>query len=103
MIELEVTSNRADLLSMRGVAREVHALFGIELTPLDDSEPPALGERLTTDWITIAIEDEDLCPRFTARVFQDIDGRALAAVAQGARCRRRACARSRTSSTSPTT
>ena len=72
VLELEVTSNRADLLSMRGVARDVHAIFGIELTPLDDSEPPALGDRLTADWIKIAIEDEDLCPRFTARVFQDV-------------------------------
>jgi phenylalanyl-tRNA synthetase beta chain len=72
VLELEVTSNRADLLSMRGVARDVHAIFGIELTPLDDSEPPALGNRLTADWIKIAIEDEDLCPRFTARVFQDV-------------------------------
>jgi phenylalanyl-tRNA synthetase beta chain len=72
VLELEVTSNRADLLSMRGVARDVHAIFGIELTPLDDSEPAALGDRLTTDWIAIAIEDEDLCPRFTARVFQDV-------------------------------
>jgi phenylalanyl-tRNA synthetase beta chain len=72
VLELEVTSNRADLLSMRGVARDVHAIFGIELTPLDDSEPPALGNRLTGDWIKIAIEDEELCPRFTARVFQDV-------------------------------
>ena len=72
VIELEVTSNRADLLSMRGVAREVHAIFGIDLTPLDESEPPALGDRLTADWIAIAIADEDLCPRFTARVFQDV-------------------------------
>ena len=59
-------------------------IFGIELTPLDDSEPPALGDRLTADWISIAIEDEDLCPRFTARVFQDVSDRPLAAVAQGA-------------------
>ncbi len=72
VLELEVTSNRADLLSMRGVARDVHAIFGIELTPLDDTEPPALGDRLTGDWIKIAIEDEDLCPRFMARVFQDV-------------------------------
>ncbi|MDX6564059.1 MAG: phenylalanyl-tRNA synthetase beta chain, partial [Gaiellales bacterium] len=72
VLELEVTSNRADLLSMRGVAREVHAIFGIDLTPLDESEPPALGDRLTADWIKVGIEDEDLCPRFTARVFQDV-------------------------------
>jgi phenylalanyl-tRNA synthetase beta chain len=72
VLELEVTSNRADLLSMRGVARDVHAIFGIELAPLDDSEPAALGNRLTADWIAIAIEDEELCPRFTARVFQDV-------------------------------
>ncbi|MDX6572660.1 MAG: phenylalanyl-tRNA synthetase beta chain, partial [Gaiellales bacterium] len=72
VLELEVTSNRADLLSMRGVARDVHAIFGIELAPLDDSEPAALGNRLTGDWIKIGIEDYELCPRFTARVFQDV-------------------------------
>ena len=72
VLELEVTSNRADLLSMRGVARDVHAIFGIDLSPLDDSEPPAVGDRLTADWITISIDDEELCPRFTARVFQDV-------------------------------
>ncbi|HEY3612169.1 MAG TPA: phenylalanine--tRNA ligase subunit beta [Gaiellales bacterium] len=72
VIELEVTSNRADLLSMRGVARELHAIFGIELTPLDDSEPPAHGDRLTTNWLAVGIDDEDLCPRFTARVFQGV-------------------------------
>ena len=72
VLELEVTSNRADLLSMRGVARDVHAIFGIDLSPLDDSEPAAVGDRLTADWITISIDDEELCPRFTARVFQDV-------------------------------
>src|SRR4029077_3448694 len=72
VLELEVTSNRADLLSMRGVARDVHAIFGIDLPPPDDSEPPAVGHRLTADWITITIDDEELCPRFTARVFQDV-------------------------------
>jgi phenylalanyl-tRNA synthetase beta chain len=72
VLELEVTSNRADLLSMRGVARDVHAIFGIDLSPLDESDPPAVGDRLTADWITISIDDEELCPRFTARVFQDV-------------------------------
>ena len=103
VLELEVTSNRADLLSMRGVARDVHAIFGIELSPLDESEPPALGDRLTADWIAISIEDEELCPRFTARVFQDVTVGPLAALAQGASAARPACGRSRTSSTSPTT
>ena len=103
VLELEVTSNRADLLSMRGVARDVHAIFGIELTPLDESEPPALGDRLTADWIAIAIEDEDLCPRFTARVFQDVTDRRRRRSGSRRACRRPACARSRTSSTSRTT
>ena len=73
VLELEVTSNRADLISMRVVARDVHAIFGIDLSPLDDSEPAAVGDRLTADWITISIDDEELCPRFTARVFTDVE------------------------------
>jgi phenylalanyl-tRNA synthetase beta chain len=72
VLELEVSSNRSDLLSVRGVARDVAAAFGLELLPLDEHEPPAEGDRSTVDWVRIATDDLDLCPRFCARVFQDV-------------------------------
>ena len=46
VLELEISSNRSDLLSVRGVARDVAAAFGLELLPLDEHEPAANGDRL---------------------------------------------------------
>ena len=51
----------------------------------------------------VRIEAPDLCPRFTARVFENVTIGAVAAVAEGAPDGRGPCARSTTSSTSPTT
>jgi phenylalanyl-tRNA synthetase beta chain len=71
VLELEVTPNRPDCLSIYGVAREVHAATGAPLAPPPwahdpgtlDGEPPG---------IAIAVECPDLCPRFTARVFEEV-------------------------------
>ena len=73
MLELEVSSNRADLLSVRGVARDVPRRSACGCTPLDDERAAgARGSPSTADWIRIAIDDQELCPRFTARVFEDV-------------------------------
>ena len=70
VLELEITSNRPDCLAVYGVAREAHAATG---APLD---PPPWNEDSGTDGpiegVTIEVEDPDLCPRFTARVFEDV-------------------------------
>ena len=47
ILELEITSNRPDCLAVYGVAREVHAVTGAALRPLDESDPPADGRRAT--------------------------------------------------------
>ena len=70
VLELEITSNRPDCLSIYGAAREVHAATGAPLNPppwLDDpgSDGPVEG-------VTIEVEAPDLCPRFTARLFEDV-------------------------------
>ena len=44
ILELEITSNRPDCLAVYGVAREVHAVTGAALAPLDESDPPAEGD-----------------------------------------------------------
>jgi len=74
VLELEVTPNRPDCLGVYGVAREVHAITGSELAPApweddpgdmpDDEDSPA--------GIEVAVEAPDLCPRFTARVFEQV-------------------------------
>jgi phenylalanyl-tRNA synthetase beta chain len=72
VFDFEILANRSDLLSVRGVARDVAAVFGLRLRPLDEHEPDATGERPTSDLISVAIEAPDLCTRFTARALTDV-------------------------------
>ncbi|HLB22441.1 MAG TPA: phenylalanine--tRNA ligase subunit beta [Solirubrobacteraceae bacterium] len=70
VLELEITPNRPDCLGVYGVARELHAATGAALSDepwLNDpgSEGPVAGAQ-------VVVECRDLCPRFTARVFEDV-------------------------------
>jgi phenylalanyl-tRNA synthetase beta chain len=71
VLELEVTPNRPDCLGVFGVAREVHAATGAALAPPPWADDPGAGDA-TPPGIEIVVEDPDLCPRFTARVFEDV-------------------------------
>ncbi|HAL29216.1 MAG TPA: phenylalanine--tRNA ligase subunit beta [Coriobacteriia bacterium] len=70
VLELEVTPNRPDCLSMVGVAREVAAVTGATFTvpasaPVEEGAPAA-------DLVSVEIEDGALCPRYTARVIRGV-------------------------------
>jgi phenylalanyl-tRNA synthetase beta chain len=72
VLELELTPNRPDCLGIYGVAREVHAATGAPLQP-----PPWTGDggiESTPDvpGVSVEVRDEDLCPRFTLRLFEDV-------------------------------
>ncbi len=68
VIELEITPNRPDCLSMIGVAREMAVLYGSELKiPVFDVEETA-GEAAAE--IAVRIDDAEKCPRYTARVLK---------------------------------
>src|SRR5919197_5037396 len=43
VLELEVTPNRPDLLAVYGLAREVAALFGLQLAPPPGMDPPRIA------------------------------------------------------------
>jgi phenylalanyl-tRNA synthetase beta chain len=70
VFELEVTPNRPDCLSIYGVAREAHAATGAPLSPPPWSEDP--GSEGPVAGAEVVVEVPDLCPRFTARVFEDV-------------------------------
>lgn len=63
ILELELTPNRADCLSMIGVAREVAALVGEELR-LPPVEVEKRGAFATSDLVDMKIEAPDLCHRY---------------------------------------
>ena len=77
VIELEVTPNRPDCLGVYGVARELHAATGAALAPepwLEDPGStgplaPANGGAAPAE---VDVQCPDLCPRFTARVFEHV-------------------------------
>ena len=72
VFEVEVTSNRADLLSVYGIAREVATLLDVELRPMPGVAPEATGSRPTSAVVSAGIDAPDRCFRFTARAFDDV-------------------------------
>ena len=67
VLDLDITTNRVDAMNMYGVAREAATFYGLPLKPLDLSFAEAGTP--STDVLRVAIEAEELCPRFAARVF----------------------------------
>ncbi len=74
VIELEITPNRPDCLSIYGIARELHAATGAPLAadPTDEDLPTS-DERPATSDVSISIADPDICLRFTGRVFENVN------------------------------
>jgi phenylalanyl-tRNA synthetase beta chain len=71
VLELEITPNRPDCLSIYGVAREVHAATGAPLTPPPWTNDP--GQPGDVPGVTIEVQDAEMCPRFTARLYEDVE------------------------------
>ena len=70
VLELEITPNRPDCLGVYGVAREVHAATGAPLAaPPWSDDPGAPGD---VQGAAVQVDCPDLCPRFTARLFEDV-------------------------------
>ena len=71
-IELKLTPNRGDALSVVGVARDVHAITGAPLTlPAMDPVPATCSCTLPVN-----VEAADLCGRFSSRVIRGLNAAA---------------------------
>ena len=70
VIELEVTPNRPDCLSMIGVAREVAAVTGTTAQPVS-VEITESAEPIESA-VSVEIDDAALCPRYTARLITGV-------------------------------
>ena len=68
-IEVDLTPNRADCLSIRGIARDVSASCAAEFTGLDIQVVPATVD----DQIPIRLESPADCPRYVGRIIRGID------------------------------
>ena len=69
VIEVDLTPNRADCLSLRGIAREVGVMNQTALTEASISKvAPAIDDSLT-----VTLADSAGCPRYLGRVIKGVD------------------------------
>jgi phenylalanyl-tRNA synthetase beta chain len=70
LFEVGVTPNRGDCMGIAGIAREVAALTGASMKTLPLSA--AAKDSNVQKRISISIDDPQLCPRYSARIVDDI-------------------------------
>ncbi|NLE73361.1 MAG: phenylalanine--tRNA ligase subunit beta, partial [Actinobacteria bacterium] len=71
ILEVEVTPNRPDCLSMRGLAREIAAITGEDFEE-DLALTYPCGTRQADEDIAVEVWDPSLCPRYAARVVRGV-------------------------------
>jgi len=69
LIEIEITPNRGDCLSILGVARELSALFA---KPLEPNASAAHVKASLKDGFPVEVQDAEACPVFGGRVIKGI-------------------------------
>jgi phenylalanyl-tRNA synthetase beta chain len=70
VLDVEVTPNRPDFLSVLGIAREVSAATGIQLM-LPNIDVPEADEQ-AEGVATLEVQDLERCPRYLARIIRDV-------------------------------
>lgn len=68
-IEVDLTPNRGDCLSVRGVARELAVITCLEVKALDFAKIPIKSE----DKLTVEVQDALACPTYYGRVINGIN------------------------------
>ncbi|SFD59496.1 phenylalanyl-tRNA synthetase beta subunit [Lentibacillus persicus] len=71
VLEFDLTPNRADALSMLGVAYETAAIFDEEVTFPDETIHPS--EEKAEDYITVTAEDPELNPYYGAFIAKNVE------------------------------
>jgi phenylalanyl-tRNA synthetase beta chain len=84
VLDLNVSPNRGDAMSVLGIAREVAALTGRGLTGPAPAPAPARG----TDTFPVRLAAPEACPRFAGCVLRGIDNRATTPLWMRERLRR---------------
>ncbi|MBT3181560.1 MAG: phenylalanine--tRNA ligase subunit beta [Deltaproteobacteria bacterium] len=70
IFELGVTANRADCLSVKGVARDISALTNVSMKIKKSSTPKGKGKM--DGFVKISVKHKSRCPRYAARVIDGI-------------------------------
>ncbi|MEY4593401.1 MAG: hypothetical protein RIR18_2296 [Pseudomonadota bacterium] len=73
LFTIKLTPNRADCLSLTGIAREVAALTGKPLSLLDITDTPATHHAQRN----IELQAADACPRYCGRIITEVNAAAV--------------------------
>ena len=68
-IEIGLTPNRGDCLSIAGLAREVGAIYGVAVSPVDVAAVPVGHD----DSRPVEVFAPAACPRYLGRIIRDVD------------------------------
>ena len=71
-IEVDLTPNRSDCLSVKGIAREVATLNNCDMTPVKITQQAATID----DVLAVKIEATEACPRYLGRVIRNVNVKA---------------------------
>ncbi|MGC8658562.1 MAG: phenylalanine--tRNA ligase subunit beta [Desulfomonilaceae bacterium] len=73
ILEVSITPNRGDCLSILGVAREIAALTGVSVRMPQFAVLES--DQKAKDHLVIEVPDYDLCPRYVARIIENVQVR----------------------------
>jgi len=71
VIEIEITPNRGDCLSVLGVAREVAARFNLPIKDIT-KRPQERGDDPVSSAISVDVETKERCPRYMGRLVRNV-------------------------------
>lgn len=72
ILDLEITPNRPDCLSIEGMAREMGAMYRIPVKDVCEGVELVEAGAPTADAVSVEIADAELCPRYTARLIRNV-------------------------------
>lgn len=84
LFEINLTPNRGDCFSIRGIAREVAAITATAMTEVPDRSVKSTCD----DRHPVVVEDPAACPRFAGRIVRNIDANAVTPLWMAERLRR---------------
>ncbi|MFA7662640.1 MAG: phenylalanine--tRNA ligase subunit beta [Patescibacteria group bacterium] len=70
--EFDVPANRGDVWSHLGMAREISAIEGSKLKPLEIKLKKYQANHKIGGLLEVKVEDEKLCPKYTAKIVKNI-------------------------------
>jgi len=74
ILDIDVLPNRAhDCLSHNGIAREISVLLGYPFNLVDYGKKiKEDSKKLASQLVKVEVKDKELCPRYVARVIDDV-------------------------------